>query len=96
MHYNSGEHDLLTYMRNPEVFSVREGMVALLEGAGLGIEVDEARIRDEDRQFREGTVKAWRNPVCTFISYSSVIYSSLYSFCDIFVGRGPDGAIREW
>ncbi|KAJ7255641.1 mandelate racemase/muconate lactonizing protein [Mycena rebaudengoi] len=63
MHYNSGEHDLLTYMRNPEVFSVREGMVALLEGAGLGIEVDEARVRDEDRQFREGTVKAWRNPV---------------------------------
>ncbi|KAJ7690232.1 enolase C-terminal domain-like protein [Mycena rosella] len=63
MHYNAGEHDLLTYVRNPEVFTVREGMVALLEGSGLGIEVDEARVRSEDSEFREGRVKAWRNPI---------------------------------
>ncbi|KAJ6574437.1 enolase C-terminal domain-like protein [Mycena capillaripes] len=63
MHYNAGEHDLLTYILNPEVFAVREGMVSLLEGNGLGIEVDEARVRSEDRAFREGEVKAWRNPV---------------------------------
>ncbi|KAJ7229313.1 mandelate racemase/muconate lactonizing enzyme [Mycena haematopus] len=63
MHYNAGEHDLLTYMLNPEVFAVREGMVSLLEGNGLGIVVDEARVRSEDLAFREGQVKAWRNPV---------------------------------
>ncbi|KAJ7789822.1 mandelate racemase/muconate lactonizing protein, partial [Mycena leptocephala] len=63
MHYNAGEHDLLTYILNPDVFSVREGMVSLLEGNGLGIEVDEERVRSEDRAFREGKVKAWRNPV---------------------------------
>ncbi|KAJ6452777.1 enolase C-terminal domain-like protein [Mycena sanguinolenta] len=63
MHYNAGEHDLLTYVLNPEVFAVREGMVSLLEGNGLGIEVDEARVRSEDLAFREGQFKAWRNPV---------------------------------
>ncbi|KAJ7757197.1 enolase C-terminal domain-like protein [Mycena maculata] len=63
MHYNAGEHDLLTYIRNPGVFAVRDGMVSLLEGAGLGIEVDEERVRSEDGQFRAGRVGAWRNPV---------------------------------
>ncbi|KAJ7177061.1 enolase C-terminal domain-like protein [Mycena filopes] len=63
MHYNAGEHDLLTYMLNPAVFAVRDGMVSLLEGAGLGIDVDEARVRSEDALFRGGEVKAWRNPV---------------------------------
>ncbi|KAJ7669840.1 mandelate racemase/muconate lactonizing protein [Mycena polygramma] len=63
MHYNAREHDLFTYVRNPEVFKVSEGMVSLLEGNGLGVEVDEERVRSEDRLFREGQVKAWRNPV---------------------------------
>ncbi|KAJ6550983.1 mandelate racemase/muconate lactonizing protein [Mycena vulgaris] len=63
MHYNVGDHDLLTYMLNPAVFAVREGMVSLLEGVGLGIEVDEARVRREDKEFREGRVTAWRNPI---------------------------------
>ncbi|KAJ7091285.1 enolase C-terminal domain-like protein [Mycena crocata] len=67
MHYNAGEHDLLTYVTNPGVFAVHDGMVNLLEGAGLGIEVDEARVRAEDAKFRngdgEGSVKAWRNSV---------------------------------
>ncbi|KAJ7763049.1 enolase C-terminal domain-like protein [Mycena metata] len=63
MHYNAGDHDLLTYILNPGVFAVREGMVSLLEGNGLGIEVDEARVRSEDAAFRAGEVKAWRNPV---------------------------------
>ncbi|KAJ7624740.1 mandelate racemase/muconate lactonizing protein [Roridomyces roridus] len=63
MHYNAASHDLLTYVSNPEVFAVSEGSVALLEGAGLGIVVDEERVRMEDREFREGRVGAWRNPV---------------------------------
>ncbi|KAJ7834252.1 mandelate racemase/muconate lactonizing protein [Mycena olivaceomarginata] len=50
MHYNAGEHDLLTYILKPR-------------SNGLGIKVDEARVRAEDLAFREGRVKAWRNPV---------------------------------
>ncbi|KAJ7624768.1 mandelate racemase/muconate lactonizing protein [Roridomyces roridus] len=63
MHYNAASHDLHTYISNPEVFAVSEGSVSLLEGAGLGIVVDEERVRMEDGEFREGKVGAWRNPV---------------------------------
>jgi galactonate dehydratase len=58
IHYNTGEHDLLTYLKNPAVFEVRDGMVAALEGAGLGIEIDEARVREAAQIPHE-----WRNPV---------------------------------
>ena len=58
IHYNAGGHDLLTYLRNPEVFDVREGMVEALTGPGLGVEIDEAAVRDAAR-----AAPAWRNPV---------------------------------
>ncbi|KAJ6538927.1 hypothetical protein B0H10DRAFT_2139320, partial [Mycena sp. CBHHK59/15] len=44
------------------VFAVRAGMVSLLEGAGVGVDVDEALVRSEHKEFREGRVAAWRNP----------------------------------
>lgn len=58
IHYNTGEHDLLTYMRNPQAFDVHEGTVAVPTEAGLGVEVDEDRVRDAARE-----APAWRNPV---------------------------------
>jgi len=59
IHYNSLEYDLLTYMRNPEVFSVTDGMVPALSGPGLGVEIDEERVRAAARLVQPG----WRNPV---------------------------------
>lgn len=59
IHYNVGGHDLLTYMRDPAVFDVADGMVDVLTGPGLGIEIDEAKVRDAAR----GPVEGWRNPV---------------------------------
>ena len=59
IHYNSAEHDLLTYLRNPDVFDVADGMVAALEGPGLGIEIDEDRVRSAAAEMHKG----WRNPV---------------------------------
>jgi galactonate dehydratase len=58
IHYNSQEFDLLTYLKNPEVFEVKEGMVEALQGSGLGVEIDEARVREAAR-----TPHRWRNPV---------------------------------
>ena len=58
IHYNTQEHDLLTYLKEPEVFRVREGMVEALEGAGLGVDIDEARVREAARMSHQ-----WRNPV---------------------------------
>lgn len=57
IHYNVG-HDLLSYMRNPEVFDVKDGMVAALQGPGLGVEIDEAMVREAAKD-----APTWRNPV---------------------------------
>jgi galactonate dehydratase len=59
IHYNSLEYDLLTYLRNPEVFSVTDGMVPALGGPGLGVEIDEERVRAAAQAVEPG----WRNPV---------------------------------
>lgn len=58
IHYNTDGYDLLTYLRNPQVFAIGDGMVDALAGPGLGIEIDEARVREATR-----TGHAWRNPV---------------------------------
>ncbi len=57
IHYNVG-HDLLSYMTNPEVFDVKDGMVAALQGPGLGVEIDEAMVREAAKD-----APTWRNPV---------------------------------
>lgn len=56
IHYNQTA-DLLTYLKNPEVFAVEDGCVAALEGDGLGVEIDEDRVRDAAQ-----TKFSWRNP----------------------------------
>ncbi|CAG9946700.1 unnamed protein product [Clonostachys rosea f. rosea IK726] len=45
IHYNTGGHDLLTYIKNPEIWDVKDGYIQLMKGPGLGIEIDEERIR---------------------------------------------------
>ncbi len=57
IHYNTDGHDLLTYMLNPEVFSVKDGTVEALTGPGLGVEIDEEKVRRLSRD-----APAWRNP----------------------------------
>lgn len=57
IHYNQ-DSDLLDYLVNPSVFDCREGFITRLEGSGLGIEIDEEKVR--------AAVKVghrWRNPV---------------------------------
>ncbi|MGN7918530.1 MULTISPECIES: galactonate dehydratase [Lysobacter] len=58
IHYNSAEYDLLTYLSNPQVFDIRAGYVDVPSGPGLGIEIDEARVREAAR-----IPHTWRNPV---------------------------------
>lgn len=58
IHYNQADADLLTYVTNPDVLTVTQGSVAALEGPGLGIDIDEARVREEAKQPHR-----WRNPV---------------------------------
>lgn len=49
---------MFTYMTNPEVFQVKEGMIDLLTGPGLGIEINEELVR---KQAEESKDFNWRN-----------------------------------
>lgn len=59
IHYNSAEADLLTYLAQPEVFTVSEGTIAAPTDPGLGIAIDEDRVRAAAGAMQAG----WRNPV---------------------------------
>ena len=58
IHYNTGGHDLLTFVTNPEALTPIEGYLSIPEGPGLGVEIDEAAVRSADRDRHR-----WRNPV---------------------------------
>ncbi len=57
IHYNT-TNDLLDYVVDPAVFSYADGVVAIPTGPGLGIEVNEAYVRE-----RAAEGHRWRNPV---------------------------------
>jgi galactonate dehydratase len=57
IHYNQ-ESDLLDYLEDPSVFDYEDGYVGLPEGPGLGIAVDEEKVREAAKIGHD-----WRNPV---------------------------------
>ncbi|KAF2659537.1 enolase C-terminal domain-like protein [Lophiostoma macrostomum CBS 122681] len=57
IHYNDGSQDLSSYIKNPEVWAVRDGYIDILKGPGLGIEVDEEMVRKLAKD-----AKAWISP----------------------------------
>lgn len=59
IHYNVGA-DLSAYTKNPEAFKVEDGTVNILEGPGLGIEIDEEAVRAASIAFKD--TKEWANP----------------------------------
>ncbi len=62
IHYNTNGHDLLTYMKNPEVFDVKDGYVEALTGPGLGVEIDEDKVRELAKDCPPWRNPAWRGP----------------------------------
>jgi galactonate dehydratase len=59
IHYNTEGHDLLTYLTDPAPFAVTDGTVPVPRGPGLGVEIDEPRVREMAAAMTAG----WRNPV---------------------------------
>ena len=57
IHYNKGS-DLLDYLVDPGVFEYRQGFVSKLTSPGLGIEVNEDKVREMAK-----TGHSWKNPV---------------------------------
>jgi galactonate dehydratase len=57
IHYNQG-HDLLSFVTDESVLSPVEGHLPIPSGPGLGIEIDEAKVREADKERHR-----WRNPI---------------------------------
>lgn len=57
IHYNA-ENDLLDYLADRRVFAYDDGWVAIPQGPGLGIEINEEYVRERARVGHR-----WRNPV---------------------------------
>lgn len=57
IHYNAA-NDLLDYVSNRDVFKYEDGMVAIPQGPGLGIEVNEEYVKE-----RAAVGHRWRNPI---------------------------------
>jgi galactonate dehydratase len=57
IHYSEGA-DLLDYVSNPEVFEFKDGYIDVFDGPGLGIEVNEEKVREMAK-----TGHNWKNPV---------------------------------
>ena len=59
IHYNVGA-DLLSYCSDKACLSPKDGFLAIPDGPGLGVEVDEAVVREAHKDRHR-----WRNPVWT-------------------------------
>uniref|UniRef100_UPI0037449344 galactonate dehydratase n=1 Tax=Pedobacter psychroterrae TaxID=2530453 RepID=UPI0037449344 len=59
IHYNQG-FDLLDYVSNTEVFTIRDGYIDLFERPGLGVEVNEAALMEAQKIGHQWTNPIWR------------------------------------
>jgi galactonate dehydratase len=57
IHYNKGQ-DVLDYISNKEVFAFKDGYVNFPEKAGLGLDIDEAHVREMTKNEHN-----WKNPI---------------------------------
>ncbi len=61
IHYNQGS-DLLDYLVDPSVFQYENGYVKILKKPGLGIEVNEHKVREMAKIGHQWRNPIWRNP----------------------------------
>ncbi len=57
IHYNQG-FDLLDYVLNPEVFNIKDGYIDLFQKPGLGVEMNEEKLREGQKIGHN-----WANPI---------------------------------
>lgn len=60
IHYNEGA-DLLDYLKNPEIFRVEDGFIHRPVLPGLGIQIDEDKVREMAIQGHNWKNPVWRN-----------------------------------
>lgn len=57
IHYNK-QNDLLDYLADPRIFAYQDGYVAIPDGPGLGIEINEDYVKERAQEGHR-----WRNPL---------------------------------
>ncbi|GAB2758479.1 galactonate dehydratase [Sinomonas soli] len=68
IHYNRGA-EVLDYVLDPGPLAFVDGCIERLTGPGLGIEVDEAAVRDADRRGHAWRGPVWRHPDGSFAEW---------------------------
>ena len=68
IHYNRG-YDILDYVLNPEVFNVEDGSINLLTKPGLGIEINEEKLKEGQKIGHNWANPIWRNPDGNFAEW---------------------------
>ncbi len=58
IHYNTGGHDLLNFCTNKDALTATGGFLPVPEGPGLGVDIDEAAVREAAKDPHR-----WRNPI---------------------------------
>lgn len=60
IHYNKGG-DLLDYIKDPSIFQYKDGYIELLQGPGLGVEVNEEALIEASEVEHDWKNPVWRN-----------------------------------
>ncbi len=60
IHYNKGG-DLLDYIKDPSIFQYKDGYIELLQGTGLGVEVNEEALIEASKVEHDWKNPVWRN-----------------------------------
>jgi galactonate dehydratase len=68
IHYNEG-YDLLDYMANPKVFNVVDGYIPLIQKPGLGIEINEEKLKEGQKIGHDWSNPIWRNEDGSFAEW---------------------------
>ena len=61
IHYNQG-FDLLDYVLNPEIFNIKDGYIDLFQKPGLGVEMNEDKLREGQKIVHNWSNPIWRGP----------------------------------
>lgn len=57
IHYNKGS-ELMDYIKNPEIYQYNQGFIKLIDGPGLGVDVNEDVLKEQAEN-----APTWKNPV---------------------------------
>jgi len=60
IHYNQS-NDLLDYVKNPDIFKYKDGYLRILDKPGLGIEINEDKVREMAKIGHNWKNPIWRN-----------------------------------